>query len=148
MTDPIEQNDLNLNADLEHFTKERLISTCSVLRKLNDRLASTIDAQARTISEQSETLMNREQIVEDLKANNENFVTLLKEAENAEPVFAVNKGMVNELARSLERYGVNCARIAQTEHHNAIAITFIQVANHIITLPTWEDTLAWLDGTG
>lgn len=149
----------NHNADLDDLNQEQLVSVAVALRQEIARARQHFDKEigemqlscetlSQTIREQSETLENRAQVVADLTANNENFVALLKAQENENLVEPAHVGNVilADLIEALEQYGVNCARVAATESHNSVAVTFMQVANHIRTFETWQDAMDWLNG--
>lgn len=150
----------NPHADLDNLNQEQLVSVVKGLRgeterkaKLIDELQSTVDAQATTISDQSETLMNREQVVEKLKLEVEQANNALHELKNdvqqhQGKVAPADVGdlILADLIAALEQYGINCGKIANSDGHNAIAVTFIQVANHLRTFEHWQHAMDWLNG--
>lgn len=159
MNAQVEPDSPNRNADLDDLNQEQLKSTAVALRQEIARAREHSDKEigemqlscetlSQTIREQSETLENRAQVVADLTANNENFVALLKAQENANLVEPAHVGNVilADLVEALEQYGINCARIAARKEHNAVAITFMQVANHLRGFDNWQEAMDWLNG--
>jgi len=157
-----EVNETTLTVDLDTLNEPQIRSHAVALRidnarksKYCDELIMTCEKQHRTIDEQSQTLSNRQQLVDNLKVELEEagqgerdlIATLTEQIEamqKGNPQAADDSFYVHEMGDALEDYGLNCARIAATDVHNAVAVAFIQLASRIQTEEwTWQDAMNW-----
>lgn len=102
-------------------------------------LSTTTEMQMRTIQEQSDVLVNRETNLKKLGARHKELLDQIEDTPDLAEA-------VEELADSLELYGVSLARLAGNDSHALIAVSFIKVG-HVMRGRTWEDAMAFLTGT-
>ncbi len=146
-------------------TLVNLLQVVTFLTKLTE-METSCDALSNTVRDQSETLMNRQKVVEGLEEQltefrNENDqlnqrVDDLLET-NAElrisPPAPGNKVapaevgslLVNELCDALEAYGLNLAKNGTSDTHAILAASFIKVS-YLGRTMAWPDLMKWLKG--
>ena len=107
------------------------------------RIASTW-----SISEQSETLINRQKLVDqhqDTVGELIDQVEAMRQTnESIEAPQIDDRLFVAELGDALEDYGLNCARVAANDVHNAVAVAFIQIATRVRSESWgWKQAMNW-----
>ena len=125
-------------------------------RKYSNELQSSCEALGRTISEQSDTLNNREKIVQEAEHDRDEALqriddlTATYEILKANALAGIQKGddiTPVEFAAALDLYSLAVARISSTDAHPQIVVALVQMAMHIRQLETVADIIKWLRGS-
>ena len=125
------------------------VTQIAVLKERNDELAkenaelqSSIEYQARQIETQSNTLNNREQLVNELRGQVDDLAH--------EPPFIEaapeNDDLLKEIGAAIEIHGVNLARSAKTHGDGGTSTHLIQLGFHIGQFEDYKSMVAWLRG--
>lgn len=153
--DTLNEHQLRSHAEALRIDNARKGKRAGELQKAYDEMTSTCEAQFRTISEQSETLENRQKLVDESQSAHlellerevelNDQIEALRQSKSEELPVGHGSQMAAELTEALEHYGINCARIAANDTHNAVAVAFIQIAARIRSEGwTWYQAITWL----
>lgn len=141
-------------AAIEHDARELELER---VRKHSGELELSAKTLSQTISEQSETLENRAELLNKSEAQVQTLLqqvedlTLVHERVKGDALQAMQGGGAQDnahfiLADSLDAYSLACARIAEQDAHPMVIVTLIQMANHMRTLPGLDAVNNWLRG--
>lgn len=135
-------------SSLQDLIDELTGKNTQLLKKV-DELGTSIESQLRTIQEQSDTLMNREKLVDELKETIEQLRTANETivAPGVEDVRSIMGGIeIAELGDALQAYGLNVVRMSKSDNHSLIGVAFVKVGSALGERKTWIEALNWLKG--
>jgi len=139
--------------DLENDRKGNMIAD---LNKKLDEMRSSCDMLGKTIKDQSDTLNNREKVVQEAEHKRD---TLLQQIDDMTEGYdrlkemhlaAIEKGgdiTAQQFAEALDVYALAVARISTTDAHPQIVVALVQMAMHIRGLKNVADIITWLRGS-